>query len=142
MRTKVVSFFIFSKSFQTKKKIKALRPKMTKIASRGSCLNTLFRKFNQPASFSVAASCSKNYLYKNILKQSLPTSTTYEEDVVYSGKTFETVPVARPGSGMIKLLYTCENGKWTGKCFSRSSILMENLIMKSENSKKIFITWS
>ena len=36
MRTKVVSFFIFSKSFQ--KKIKALRPKMTKIASRGSCL--------------------------------------------------------------------------------------------------------
>ena len=37
MRTKVVSFFIFPKSFQTKK-IKALRPKMTKIASRGSCL--------------------------------------------------------------------------------------------------------
>ena len=34
MRTKVVSFFIFSKSFQTKK-IKALRPKMTKIASKG-----------------------------------------------------------------------------------------------------------
>ena len=37
MHTKVVSFFIFSKSFQTKK-IKALRklqPKMTKIASRG-----------------------------------------------------------------------------------------------------------
>ena len=43
MRTKVVSFFIFSKSFQTKKKIiKALRPKMTKIASRGggSCLKS------------------------------------------------------------------------------------------------------
>ena len=38
MRTKVVSFFIFSESFQTKKN-KALRPKMTKIASRGSCLN-------------------------------------------------------------------------------------------------------
>ena len=38
MRIKVVSFFIFSKSFQKKKKIKALRPKMTKIASRGSCL--------------------------------------------------------------------------------------------------------
>ena len=39
MRTKVVSFFIFSKSFQTNRKIKALRPKMTKIASRGgSCL--------------------------------------------------------------------------------------------------------
>ena len=34
MRTNMVSFFIFSKSFQTKK-IKALRPKMTKIASRG-----------------------------------------------------------------------------------------------------------
>ena len=31
-------FSFFSKSFQTKKKIKALRPKMTKIASRGSCL--------------------------------------------------------------------------------------------------------
>ena len=31
--------FHISKSFQTKKKIKALRPKMTKIASRGSCLN-------------------------------------------------------------------------------------------------------
>ena len=37
MRTKVVSFFFFSKSFQTKK-IMALRPKMTKIASRWSCL--------------------------------------------------------------------------------------------------------
>ena len=34
MRTEVVSFFIFSKSFQTKK-IKALRPKATKIASGG-----------------------------------------------------------------------------------------------------------
>ena len=31
--------FHFLKSFQTKKKIKAVRPKMTKIASRGSCLN-------------------------------------------------------------------------------------------------------
>ena len=38
MRTKVVSFFICFKSFQTKK-IKALWPKMTKIASRGSSLN-------------------------------------------------------------------------------------------------------
>ena len=38
MRTKVVSFFIFQLS---NKKIKALRPKMTKIASRGSCLKTL-----------------------------------------------------------------------------------------------------
>ena len=37
MRTKVVSFFIFFKSFQTKNKIKALRPKMAKIASMGSC---------------------------------------------------------------------------------------------------------
>ena len=37
MRTKVVSFFIFSESFQTKK-IKALRPKMTKIASGGPAL--------------------------------------------------------------------------------------------------------
>ena len=31
-------FSFFSKTFQAKKKIKALRPKMTKIASRGSCL--------------------------------------------------------------------------------------------------------
>ena len=49
MRTKVASFFIFSKSFQTKK-IKALRPKMTKIASRGgSCLKErkLKNKTNQ-----------------------------------------------------------------------------------------------
>ena len=34
-------FSFFSRSFQTKKKIKALRPKMTKIASRGSCLNLI-----------------------------------------------------------------------------------------------------
>ena len=37
MRTQVASIFIFSKSFQTKK-IKALRPKMTKIASKGPAL--------------------------------------------------------------------------------------------------------
>ena len=35
MRTKVVSFFIFFQELSNKKKIKALRPKMTKIASRG-----------------------------------------------------------------------------------------------------------
>ena len=34
MRTKVVSFFIFPRAFK-QKKIKALRPNMTKIASRG-----------------------------------------------------------------------------------------------------------
>ena len=41
MRTKVASFFIFFQELSNKKKIKALRPKMTKIASRGggSCLN-------------------------------------------------------------------------------------------------------
>ena len=33
-----VIFHFFSKSFQTKQKIKPLRPKMTKIASMGSCL--------------------------------------------------------------------------------------------------------
>ena len=39
MRTKVVSFVIFfPRAFKQTKKIKALRPKMTKIASRGSCL--------------------------------------------------------------------------------------------------------
>ena len=37
MRTKVVSFFIFQEL--SNKKIKALRPKMTKIASKGSCLS-------------------------------------------------------------------------------------------------------
>ena len=38
MRTKVGSFFIFFQDLSNKKKIKALRPKMTKIASRGgSC---------------------------------------------------------------------------------------------------------
>ena len=35
MRTKVVSFFIFSKSFQTKK-INGLRPKMTKMTKTAS----------------------------------------------------------------------------------------------------------
>ena len=35
MRTKVVSFFIFFQELSNKKKIKTLRPKMTKIASRG-----------------------------------------------------------------------------------------------------------
>ena len=35
MRTKVMSFFIFFQELFNKKKIKALRPKMTKIASRG-----------------------------------------------------------------------------------------------------------
>ena len=40
MRTKVASFFIFFQELSNKKKIRALRPKMTKIASRGgSCLN-------------------------------------------------------------------------------------------------------
>ena len=38
MRTKVVSFFIFFQELSNKKKIMALRPKMTKIVSRGSCL--------------------------------------------------------------------------------------------------------
>ena len=37
MRTKVVSFFIFPRAFG--QKIKKLAPKMTKIASRRSCLN-------------------------------------------------------------------------------------------------------
>ena len=44
MRTKVVSFFIFFQELSNKKKIKALRPKMTKIASRGSCLNRFIDK--------------------------------------------------------------------------------------------------
>ena len=44
MRTRVVSFFIFFQELSNKKKIKALRPKMTKIASRGTA-NTLVLKF-------------------------------------------------------------------------------------------------
>ena len=38
MRTKVVSLFIFFQELLNKKKMKALRPEMTKKASRGSCL--------------------------------------------------------------------------------------------------------
>ena len=50
MRTKLVSFFIFFQELSNKKKFKELRPKMTKIASRGSCLKyftkiSLIRKF-------------------------------------------------------------------------------------------------
>ena len=40
MRTKVASFFMYFQDLANKKKIKALRPKMTKIASRaGPALN-------------------------------------------------------------------------------------------------------
>ena len=42
MRTIVVSFFIFCQNLSTKK-IKELRPKMTKLAWRGSCLNLPLR---------------------------------------------------------------------------------------------------
>ena len=38
MPTKVVSYFFFFQELSNKKKIKALRLKMTKIASRVSCL--------------------------------------------------------------------------------------------------------
>ena len=38
MHTKLVSFFIFFQELSNGKKIKAPGPKMTKIASRGSCL--------------------------------------------------------------------------------------------------------
>ena len=51
MRTKVASFFIFFQELSNKKKFKALRPKMTKIASRGggpaltlSCEKTALRE--------------------------------------------------------------------------------------------------
>ena len=47
MRTKVASFFIFFQELSNKKKIKALRPKMTKIASRGSCLKSVGRRTAQ-----------------------------------------------------------------------------------------------
>ena len=43
MPTKVVSLFIFFQELSNTKKIKALRPKMTKVASRGSCLKVLSR---------------------------------------------------------------------------------------------------
>ena len=42
MRTKVVSFFIIFQALSNKKKIKALRPKMIKIASRGPALRQGF----------------------------------------------------------------------------------------------------
>ena len=45
MRTKVVSFFKFFQELS--KTIEALRPKMTKIASRGSCLNHLATEPNK-----------------------------------------------------------------------------------------------
>ena len=56
MRTKVVSFFIFFQELSNKKKIKALWPKMTKIASRGGpalssqfhYLHLLSNKFSLP----------------------------------------------------------------------------------------------
>ena len=39
-KNSVVSFFIFFKTFQTKKKKKELRPKTTKVAlGSGSCIN-------------------------------------------------------------------------------------------------------
>ena len=42
---KVVSFFIFFQELSNKtKKIKTLRPKMTKIASRGSCLENTYKE--------------------------------------------------------------------------------------------------
>ena len=57
MRTKVVSFSFFSKSFQTNKKKKALRPKMTKIASRWSCLKPLCVRFLFFSSCNVRMRC-------------------------------------------------------------------------------------
>ena len=75
-------FHIFPRAFkQTKKKIKALRPKMTKIASRGSCLkladvnfpgqrvpwrtNTVARLFHQPvlACFGVVSVVSGHFYF-------------------------------------------------------------------------------
>ena len=52
MRTKVASFFIFFQDLSNKKKIKALRPKMTKIASRGGG-PALTGSSQQPASKAV-----------------------------------------------------------------------------------------
>ena len=42
MHTKVMSFFIFSLTFQKKKKFKKLRPKMTKIASTAGVFGFFF----------------------------------------------------------------------------------------------------
>ena len=47
MRTKVVSGFIFFQELSNKKKIKALRPKMTNIASRGSCLKDTATRYSE-----------------------------------------------------------------------------------------------
>ena len=53
MRTKVASFFIFFQELSNKKKIKALRPKMTKIASRGggSCLKSRKKDVTAPENY-------------------------------------------------------------------------------------------
>ena len=48
MRTKVVSFFIFFQELSNKQKIKALRPNMTKIASRGGGGPALKEAFHYP----------------------------------------------------------------------------------------------
>ena len=60
MRTKVVSNFIFSQSFQTKK-IKALRPEMTKIASRGGGGSCLKKQWKNGGKTCCCASLSKNF---------------------------------------------------------------------------------
>ena len=52
MRTKWCHFSFFPRAFK-QKKIKALRPKMTKIASRGSCL----KLFTKKCSFTVSIWC-------------------------------------------------------------------------------------
>ena len=56
MRTKVVSFFIFFQDLSNKKKFKKLRPKMTKITSRGSCL-----KFISPSTIELSETA--NFVY-------------------------------------------------------------------------------
>ena len=60
MRTKVVSFFIFSRSFQTKK-IKALWPKITKIASRGGGASCLKLDRTGPVILGPAPACKGAY---------------------------------------------------------------------------------
>ena len=63
MRTKGCHFSYFSKTFQTKKKLK--RPKMTKIASRGPALNFLLTFSLSPRSSAVLFLCLfVSYLFR------------------------------------------------------------------------------
>ena len=65
MRTKVVSISFFPRAFK-QKKIKALRPKMTKIASRGSCLKHPLSFFFFASNLRFLAHAERQDLYTKV----------------------------------------------------------------------------